>query len=95
MIDWEQKREIAEAINNNNFKHLEDLALKYVGDFDCQAWDMFACFNIVEAYYSKGFFDKIKPYYKKANDSGLLKDLSMRSAIRLELAFGKGELEDD
>lgn len=91
MIDWEQKKELVKAINNQNYKEIEKFVDQYIENFDCQAWDMFACLNIVGAYYSKGFFAKIKPYYKKANDSGLLKDLSMRSAIRLELAFGEGE----
>lgn len=96
MIDWEQKREMVNFINNNNFAEIEKFVDNYIENFDCQAWDMFAFTTFTRDKYSKGFFDKVKAHYKKAYDSGLLNDLSMRSAIRLEMAFGdEREVENE
>lgn len=88
MINWEQKTELVKFINNNNFAEIEKFVNANIEDFDCQAWDMFAFTALARDKYSKGFFDKVKAHYKKAYDSGLLNNLSMRSAIRLEMAFG-------
>lgn len=94
MIDWEQKRELVNFINNNNFSEIEKFVDNHIENFDCQAWDMFAFITLIRDKYSKGFFDKVKIHYKKAYESGLLNDLSLRSAIRLELAFGEREVEE-
>ena len=91
MIDWEQKRELVNFINNNNFSEIEKFVDNHIENFDCQAWDMFAFITLIRDKYSKGFFDKVKIHYKKAYESGLLNNLSMRSAIRLEMAFGDTE----
>jgi hypothetical protein len=91
MMNWEQKKDLAKAINTLNYKKIDEFVDKYIEDFDCQTWDMLACMPIIRNNYSEETFVKIKNNYKKAYNSGLLDNLSMRSAIRLEMAFG----EDD
>ena len=96
MINWEQKIELVKSINNKDFAEIEKFVDTNIENFDCQAWDMFALTTLTCDKYSKGFFDKVKTHYKKAYESGLLNNLSMRSAIRLEMAFGdEREVKDD
>lgn len=93
MIDWEKKKELCIAINNDDYKKIESFVDKYIQDFDTQAWDMFSNITLIEKKYSSGFFEKIKPHYKKAYDSGILDNLSFRSAVRLEMFFGEDKNE--
>ena len=88
MIDWEQKTQLVKALNNDNYKEIEKFVENHIENFDCQAWDMLSFMPLIQNNYSKGFFDKIKIHYKKAYKIGLLDNLSMRAAIRLEFAFG-------
>lgn len=91
MIDWEQKKELVKAINHKNYKEIEKFVNKHIENFDCQAWDMLAFAELIQANYTKDFLNSLKNHYKKAHESGLLNNLSILSAIRLGCALGDTE----
>ena len=92
-FDWELKKQLVKYINTRDYANIEKFVLENIKDFDCQTWDMFAFANLTEENYSKGFFDKVKPYYKSFYDSKESEILSFRSAIRLVMFFGEDEDE--
>lgn len=95
MINWEQKKELVKAINHKNYKEIEKFVNKHIENFDCQAWDVLAFAELIQANYTKDFLNSLKNHYKKAYESGLLNNLSILSAIRLGCALGDMEEKAD